>query len=222
MKKEEIYVEIKNESDRTKAIQILTDAGEVLSDVEGELNFNNRVKFLLIANMTHWWISSNTCGCDEITLEQLEELLIPKKKIQYRIKTKEEFDVVDSSKYASENIIPNVNLKALHPVFKEMYEAGTPGKKETETNGVPKVNYSEINLDILDLMAQRMMANKHKYPEGNSKKELNIKDLEWALFRHLKKMIKPIKGDEESYRDHLSAILCNASMILDQLELRGE
>lgn len=113
---------------------------------------------------------------------------------------------VDSSK----NITPSTNLKV--STFDEKL-----GKKETEN----KLNYSEINLDILDLMAKRMNANKHKYPEGNSKRELNVKDLEWALFRHLKKMIKPMEGDEETYKDHLGAILCNASMILDQLELKG-
>lgn len=84
-----------------------------------------------------------------------------------------------------------------------------------ETNG--KVDYSEINLEILDLMAERFTANKHKYPKGNMKKSIDIKSLEWALFRHVKKMIQPIETDEESYKDHLSAVLCNASMILDQL-----
>jgi hypothetical protein len=87
------------------------------------------------------------------------------------------------------------------------------GKKET----VGKTDYSEINLEILDLMAKRFTDNKHKYPQGNMKKSIDIKGLEWALFRHVKKMIQPIETDEENYKDHLSAILCNASMILDQL-----
>jgi len=89
-----------------------------------------------------------------------------------------------------------------------------------ETNG--KVDYSEINLEILDLMAERFTANKHKYPKGNMKKPIDIKSLEWALFRHVKKMIQPIETDEESYKDHLSAVLCNASMILDQLKNNNE
>ena len=66
-------------------------------------------------------------------------------------------------------------------------------------------------------MAERFTANKHKYPKGNMKKTIDIKSLEWALFRHVKKMIQPIETDEETYKDHLSAVLCNASMILDQL-----
>ena len=85
-----------------------------------------------------------------------------------------------------------------------------------ESNG--KTNYSEINLEILDLMAERFTANKHKYPQGNMKKPIDIKSLEWALFRHVKKMIQPIETDEETYKDHLSAVLCNCSMILDQLK----
>ena len=41
------------------------------------------------------------------------------------------------------------------------------------------------------------------------KKPIDIKSLEWALFRHVKKMIQPIETDEETYKDHLSAVLCN-------------
>ena len=85
-----------------------------------------------------------------------------------------------------------------------------------ESNG--KTDYSEINLEILDIMAERFTANKHKYPQGNMKKPIDIKSLEWALFRHVKKMIQPIETDEETYKDHLSAVLCNCSMILDQLK----
>ena len=90
------------------------------------------------------------------------------------------------------------------------------GVKETEG----KVDYSEINLEILDLMAERFTANKHKYPKGNMKKPIDIKSLEWALFRHVKKMIQPIETDEETYKDHLSAVLCNCSMLLDQLKVK--
>lgn len=90
------------------------------------------------------------------------------------------------------------------------------GIKETKD----KLDYSEINLSILDLMAQRFMDNKHKYPKGNSKKPLDVKELEWAIFRHIRKIIKPIKNDNETYKDHLAAIANNVSMILDQLELK--
>lgn len=91
----------------------------------------------------------------------------------------------------------------------------TTGIKETEA----KSDYSEINLDILDLMSERMMANKHKYPKGNSKRPIPEGTLEWAMFRHIKKILKPIPNDPETKRDHLAAIACNVSMILDQMEL---
>jgi hypothetical protein len=32
-------------------------------------------------------------------------------------------------------------------------------------------------------------------------------------------MIQPIDGDVESFEDHLAAVMCNCSMILDQLKL---
>lgn len=92
------------------------------------------------------------------------------------------------------------------------------GKKETEN----KTDYSEINLEILDLMANRFSANKHKYPKGNSLKKLNKQDILWAAFRHIKKMIQPIEGDPESYVDHLAAVCTNMSIILDQLKIKDK
>lgn len=100
----------------------------------------------------------------------------------------------------------------------EMFKEMSNEKGVKETTG--KLDYSEINLSILDLMAQRFMDNKHKYPKGNSKKPLDVKELEWAIFRHIRKIIKPIKNDNETYKDHLAAIANNVSMILDQLELQ--
>jgi hypothetical protein len=90
------------------------------------------------------------------------------------------------------------------------------GIKETKN----KTDYSEINLGVLDLMAERFTANKHKYPKGNSLKPIDVKDLCWALFRHVKKMVKEESNDPETFKDHLSAVLCNGSMILDQLEIK--
>ena len=104
-----------------------------------------------------------------------------------------------------------VGVKESQTAYKEI-------KGIKESNG--KVDYSEINLEILDLMAERFTANKHKYPKGNMKKTIDIKSLEWALFRHVKKMIQPIETDEETYKDHLSAVLCNCSMLCGQLNLQ--
>lgn len=100
-------------------------------------------------------------------------------------------------------------------VFK-MYGASENNAGIKETEG--KLDHSEINLDILDLMAERFMANKHKYPKGNSKKEIAVEGLVQAMFRHIKKMIKPPLDDEETFEDHLAAVLCGGSMVLDQLE----
>jgi|SRR6478609_726228 len=89
------------------------------------------------------------------------------------------------------------------------------GIKETEG----KLDYSEINLEMLDLMAKRFNKNKDKYPKGNSRKPLDKTELIWAIFRHTRKILKPIKNDPENIEDHLSAIGCNLSMVLDQIEI---
>jgi hypothetical protein len=102
-------------------------------------------------------------------------------------------------------------------IFDKLRKNLEEGVKETEG----KADYSEINLNILDLMSERMQKNKYKYPPGNSKKPMDVKSLEWALFRHIKKMVQPIENDPESYKEHLAAVLCNASMILNQLELKN-
>ena len=100
------------------------------------------------------------------------------------------------------------------------------GEKETmeylkgvkETDG--KLDYSEINLEILDLMAERFSANKHKYPKNNMKKAIDKNSLVWAAFRHIRKMLQPIEDDPETYKEHLVAVLCNMSMLLDQEKIK--
>jgi len=144
---------------------------------------------------------------------------------KYNIKTPEK--LVQHISELKKNTTPNISLiSELAYVLEDFYfyvgnkENTKEAYKETEgikeSNG--KADYSEINLEILDLMAERFTANKHKYSKGNMKKTIDVKSLEWALFRHVKKMIQPIETDEETYKDHLSAVLCNASMILDQLK----
>lgn len=90
----------------------------------------------------------------------------------------------------------------------------TVGKKETEG----KLDYSEINFRLFDLMAKRFMDNKHKYAKGNTLKDVNKDDILWAAFRHIRKMIQPIENDPETYEDHLAAVATNMSIILDQLD----
>lgn len=115
------------------------------------------------------------------------------------------------------NLIPprEVRLPFDTPIQEEKdiaFGSKAEGIKETEG----KLDYSEINLKILDLMAERFNANKDKYPKGNMKKPLNKDSLVWAAFRHIRKMLQPIKDDPETYKEHLAAVLCNMSMILDQ------
>lgn len=94
------------------------------------------------------------------------------------------------------------------------YLNNTVGEKETEG----KLDYSEINFRLLDLMAKRFMDNKHKYAKGNTLKDINKDDILWAAFRHIRKMIQPIENDPETYEDHLTAVATNMSIILDQLD----
>jgi len=112
---------------------------------------------------------------------------------------------------AEQKVIKQWESKWQQPAFQT-----TEGKKET----VNKADYSEINLGILDLMADRFSANKGKYEHGNSKKPLDKQQILWALFRHVKKMVQPIEGDEENFKDHLAACLTNCSILLDQLEIK--
>ena len=98
----------------------------------------------------------------------------------------------------------------------DLWQEAQNGKKEIEG----KLDYSEINLEILDLMAQRFSANKHKYPQGNMKKPIDKESLVWAAFRHIRKMLQPIDNDPETYKEHLTAVLCNMSMLLDQENIK--
>lgn len=127
--------------------------------------------------------------------------------------------------YTEYPITPEESFKVGDTYWKSITKTGElkeevfpqQGIKET----VNKTDYSEVNLGVLDLMAERFTANKHKYPKGNSLKAIDVKDLCWALFRHVKKMIKEENNDPETFKDHLGAILCNGSMILDQLEIEN-
>lgn len=86
------------------------------------------------------------------------------------------------------------------------------GIKET----INKLDYSEINFELFDLMAKRFNDNKTKYPLGNGLKKIEVRELEQALFRHVRKLIQPTHDDPETYIDHLAAIGCNISLILNQ------
>jgi hypothetical protein len=78
MKKEEIYVEITNEQERLRAIEILQNAGE---DTWGEtcaMKLLANYQYLILAS-NGWYISNNIFGKTKITLNELESLLNLKK-----------------------------------------------------------------------------------------------------------------------------------------------
>lgn len=127
-------------------------------------------------------------------------------------------EVLDSNTTVTE--APNFNesvgfqmKRGRNIIYKPTQQSGV---KETEN----KTDYSEIDFDILDLMAERFNANKHKYPKGNMLKPIDEKELLFAGFRHLKKMIQPIEGDEETFLQHLSSVLCNMQMVYQQIKLK--
>lgn len=159
----------------------------------------------------------------------------------YKPKELEKDDVITSSSRGEEEMIAYLNKKEASPynLYSNVDQANrlknlaeslsnirieesqstekdyTLGIKETEG----KLDYSEINFKLLDLMAKRFMDNKVKYPKGNSKKALNKNEILWAAFRHIRKMIDPIENDPETYEEHLAAVATNLSIILDQLNL---
>ena len=127
-------------------------------------------------------------------------------------------EVLDSNTTVTET--PNFNesvgfqmKRGRNIIYKPTQQSGV---KETKN----KTDYSEIDFDILDLMAERFNANKHKYPKGNMLKPIDEKELLFAGFRHLKKMIQPIEGDEETFLQHLSSVLCNMQMVYQQIKLK--
>ena len=74
MKKENIYVVIDSEEKRLRALQILSDAGEFIHE---KLN-KHHGDFLKFADES-WFMTFNgfISGLNEITLDQLEQLLTP-------------------------------------------------------------------------------------------------------------------------------------------------
>jgi hypothetical protein len=86
MKKEEIYVVIDSEEKRLRAIQILTDAGESVfsgSELFKEFPTNENLEFY---DDIEWLLSDNfdedILNKNEITLDQLEQMLTPKQEIK--------------------------------------------------------------------------------------------------------------------------------------------
>ena len=79
MKKPEIYVEITNEPERLKAIEILEKAGESILDCS---RLYKKDKTGYLSFLEQWSLSSFSFilprNMHQITLDQLDEMLIPK------------------------------------------------------------------------------------------------------------------------------------------------
>lgn len=78
MKKEEIYVEITNESERLRAIEILQNAGEEIWKDSYLLHFFDS-KFNITFNNGSWCLLNKIDDETQISLNELEALLNPKK-----------------------------------------------------------------------------------------------------------------------------------------------
>jgi hypothetical protein len=79
MKKENIYVEITNETERLRAIEILQNAGEeIRNDYKTDFELIMNFKYVVLSEFG-WWISNLTGNRTKITLDKLELLLNPKK-----------------------------------------------------------------------------------------------------------------------------------------------
>ena len=104
----------------------------------------------------------------------------------------------------------------------DFIKAATDRREEAYKENNGKIDYSEIDFDIIDLMARRFNVNKHKYSKGNMLKPIDENQLLMALYRHWRKMFQPIPNDEETFEEHLAAILCNAQMIYQQRKIKNE
>ena len=77
MKKQEVYVEITNEKERLRAIEILEKAGERIWDSPIAMEINIVCSHLVCCKDGDWLISPRLRET-KITLDQLEEMLMPK------------------------------------------------------------------------------------------------------------------------------------------------
>ena len=77
MKKHEIYVEITNEQQRLIAIEILEKAGERIWDYPKSMEINIDCRYLVYCEDGDWFVSYKK-RTHQITLDELEEMLMPK------------------------------------------------------------------------------------------------------------------------------------------------
>ena len=83
-----------------------------------------------------------------------------------------------------------------------------------------KLNY-ELDFEFITALAERMDANKGKYPPYNWKLPMNVEKLKQALFRHVIDIMKDNYADDGRDFGHIEAAACDLMMILYQLKRKA-
>lgn len=84
-----------------------------------------------------------------------------------------------------------------------------------ETEG--KLNY-ELDFSFIKQLAERMSANKGKYPPYNWKKLDNVEDLKQAMYRHVTEIMLGNYKDDNRLYGHIEALALNCMFINYQLK----
>ena len=83
--------------------------------------------------------------------------------------------------------------------------------------------FYEIDWEFIELMATRMAQNKgDKYPRFNWKIKLDLEELNQALIRHFIEVQKGNYKDNDEPYGHLTALACNAMMMVYQLKIHND
>ncbi len=79
--------------------------------------------------------------------------------------------------------------------------------------------FYELDWEFIEMMAKRMAENKgYKYPRFNWKNKIELEELNQALIRHFIEIQKQNYKDNEDEYGHLTALACNAMMMIYQLK----
>lgn len=83
--------------------------------------------------------------------------------------------------------------------------------------------FYELDWEFIEMMAKRMAENKgDKYPRFNWKSPLDVEELNQALIRHFIEVQKGNYHDDGNVYGHLTALACNAMMMIYQLKSYDE
>lgn len=83
--------------------------------------------------------------------------------------------------------------------------------------------FYELDWEFIEMMAKRMAENKgDKYPRFNWKNPIVFEELNQALIRHFIEVQKNNYRDGDEEFGHLTALACNAMMMIYQLKIQDE